>query len=221
MSLCATCAAGCCRRYTVGLTGYDIIRISNNLGVKPEFFLDISELTEEDYLENISRTEALFIFTDNNCKHSYRIKLKKTESLLYTETSKCIFLQEWPSEDNIIARCGIYGIRPLLCAAYPAKFVNNNRTAKVPFILDRESKYKNTPYELCSQAFTETDISLSRDEIVNLLIKLNYEIDYFKSIAERWNANPSSIEEFLHELESVYHNRVYFETASDKLKIIA
>jgi Fe-S-cluster containining protein len=224
MTLCTSCAAGCCRRYNVGLTGYDIIKISKALGVSPRFFIDVCELTEEDYLENISRTEALFVFTDNNCKHYYRIKMKKIESAIFKDVQKCIFLQEWKSgeeEQPIIARCGIYGIRPLICASYPAKFVNQNRTAVIPYVFDLDKSMIGTPHELCKGPFKLEDICSNKDEIINLLIKLNYEIDYFKTFAERWNKNPSSISDFIEELDQIYDQRVYVETEADMLKIIA
>lgn len=38
----------------------------------------------------------------------------------------------------------------------------------------------------------------------------------FKTFAEKWNRNPSSINDFLEELPKLYENRVYFETVKDR-----
>ena len=218
MKLCSSCLAGCCRRYQVAITGYDILKISNNLDITPSAFLDITELSDEDYMENLSRKEALFAFTDNNCKRRYRIKLKKIKSNILKDVTKCFFLQEWEIEDlnnPIIARCGIYSIRPLICTVFPAKFVNNNKTAVVPYVFERYKEKVNTPYEICKTPITEADFGMNKDEIINMLIKMEYETDFFKDFADKWNRNPSSIADFFEELPALYKNRVYFETIND------
>lgn len=224
MTICNTCAAGCCRRYEVSITGYDILKISRTLGIPPLFFLDISELTDNDYEQGLAKSEALFVFTNNNLKRSYRIKLKKTESTLIKDTVKCMFLQEWPGtspKHPIVARCGIYNTRPLICATYPAKFVNNNRTVVVPYVYEREQDKKGTPYEICKQAFTDSDLPADKDELLNLLIKFHYETEYFQDIAEKWNKNPASINDFINELNDIYDKRVYIETGQNVIPYIA
>ncbi|MEW5821847.1 MAG: YkgJ family cysteine cluster protein [Cyanobacteriota bacterium] len=224
MTLCTNCMAGCCRRYDVGLTGYDIIKISRTLDVPPSFFLNVAEYTDEDYIQNVSKSEALFAFTDNSCKHLYRIKLKRVKSTIYETSLKCIFLQEWISEDitkSVFARCGIYNIRPVICSTYPAKFVNDKRTVVIPYVFDRDKNYKESPYELCKRAFIESDFNFDKDEMINLLIKHNYETEFFKSFAEKWNQNPSSVNDFLLEITNLYKNRVYIETEKDNISFIS
>lgn len=220
MSYCSTCNAGCCRRYKVIVTGYDILKISQNLGITPEVFLDISELTDEDYAENISRKEALFVFTDNNCKRRYRIKMKKVPSSVFENVEKCFFLNEWESDNTntpVISKCSIYGIRPIICQAFPAKFVNNKNTVVIPYVFERQKDKVDTPYSICKKSISEKDFGLSKDEILNILIKMDYETTFFQNFAEKWNKNPSSIEEFLEDLPKVYEDRVFFETEKDKV----
>lgn len=218
MGLCSDCLAGCCRRYQVNITGYDIMKIAHNLGITPSIFLNISEISDDDYMETLSRKEALFVFTDNNCKRRYRIKLKKLKSNILPDIDKCFFLHEWETEDSknpIIARCSIYGTRPLICTAYPAKFVNNQTMAIVPYVFDRQKENLNTPYDICKTPISEADFGMTKDEIIHLLLKMDYENNFFIDFADKWNKNPSSIADFLEELPVLYENRVYFETIHD------
>lgn len=218
MGTCSTCLAGCCRRFNVNITGYDIVRVSHSLGISPSVFLDISEISDEDYMHNLSGKEALFVFTDNDCKRRYVINLKKLASGIFKDVKKCFFLQEWEVEDSnnpIVVKCGIYSIRPLICMVYPAKFVNNNNTAVVPYVFERYKNKENTPYAICKTSFTEADFGMNKDEIINILIKMEYETIFFNDFAVKWNRNPSSIAEFFEELPKLYENRVYFETVND------
>ena len=79
MSLCAFCHAGCCRRYKVDLTGFDIFNLSKNLELDFSEFAEIV-IVEEKYLESCSKHAALFKFTDDDCKNYWRFCLRFVES---------------------------------------------------------------------------------------------------------------------------------------------
>ncbi|MEW5819432.1 MAG: hypothetical protein AB1782_04515 [Cyanobacteriota bacterium] len=213
MSICYTCHSNCCRKLDFVLTGFDILKISKALELGPQFFTEIVEIKNKKDLEKIKLHYAIFNFSDNFNKNPFYFKLKKVSSSLIQDTLKCIFLQEWNitgsiNESGIIGRCGIYSCRPFECYSFPAKY---NEIEKNIIIEDVKAKYyqnKEEAYKLCSEKFQLTDFQNSSDELVSNINNENYEKEFFKQIAIKWNNNPGSIETFFKHLEKFYQQRI-------------
>jgi len=216
MEICKTCQGGCCRNYTVNLTGYDIINLSRTLSVHPCSFIHIIAVEEGSDFEYKSKHAALFKFSDYDKDKYYIFSIRMLESALVPGTARCQFLLEWnldnrnPSMDEIIARCGIYNCRPLVCRAFPTKF---DDTEKLGILMNTASMNVNSEhpiYKLCPDNLTPADISDS-DEIMKTLVLKKYELDFFKNIALYWNKNPGTLMEFLNFMVKAYRNRVTIE----------
>ncbi|MEW5821495.1 MAG: YkgJ family cysteine cluster protein [Cyanobacteriota bacterium] len=216
MSICSRCNSGCCRRYSIGLTGYDMLNISKNLGVKPEFFTETYEIKDNLRFDNINKYNAVFKFTDNDCSFYYYFRMKKIKSCIVPDTWKCIFLQEWQMnninniKETLLARCSIYHCRPYICASYPAKLDEKGLCGIVEMSNDHANETYNPAYNLCSEPFTIADYGFSNELPMKNLALQKYELEFFRSIAENWNKNPFSIDNFFFVLESFYQNRLFF-----------
>ncbi|MDD3013971.1 MAG: YkgJ family cysteine cluster protein [Candidatus Gastranaerophilales bacterium] len=217
MSVCSECHGGCCRRYYIDLTGYDIVNISKNLELDPFMFIS-TQIVEDDEVEKLSEDAALFKFINDKCKNFRRIILKRIESKIIPETTRCMFLQEWDNkeiptinENQIVSRCGIYGLRPLVCSIYPVKLDESQVFGYVPDPYYNCEKKKTPAYNLCPRPLNSEDFADYSGEITKNLAMHKFEMDFFKSVATIWNDNPGSIDEFFKHIASIYQNRVVFE----------
>ena len=111
MRLCLSCQAGCCRRFNVPITGYDIIKIRKLLGIEYFYFASITPV-EEEYLEKDSKKLALFKLNNIGKYNYYTFYLRSIKSRYAKDTDRCMFLQEWGMEDfllpesvDLTARC--------------------------------------------------------------------------------------------------------------------
>jgi Fe-S-cluster containining protein len=102
-SPCASCTEGCCREYTVTVTGLDVFRISRGLGLAPEQFAVCVPMDEP----------AGFRLDDG--EQRYRLALDKRRG--GELAGWCVF---WLPLGSAAGRCGIYSLRPQVCRAYPA-----------------------------------------------------------------------------------------------------
>lgn len=217
MSICVDCYGGCCRRFNVKLTGYDILKIANNLRLDFKFFCRIKAVEEKDY-ENTLKSNALFKFVDLNETKMYRIDMKMNKSSLFTKTQKCMFLQEWKKNENediseknkVIARCGIYENRALGCKLFPIDLHPSGLIGLSSDPNNHFEKIKQKGYELCPREMNDEDFPDEDSSLMQSLIIRKYETDYFKSISCLWNENPKSTDEFLEFLELSYKNRIVF-----------
>ena len=216
MEICNSCQGGCCRNFTVSLTGYDILNISKTLRVHPASFINIIEVEAGADIEYKSKHTALFRFSDYDKDKYYIFGIRMVESKLALGTAKCQFLVEWnldehnPSVDGIIARCGIYNCRPLLCAAFPTKF---DETEKQGIMVNTSlfgQNFEHPIYKTCSRTLSQEDIS-NPDEIMKILVLRKYELDYFKNLAIKWDENPGTLMEFFDFMTKAYQNRVTIE----------
>ncbi len=216
--ICSVCHGGCCRRYYVDITGYDILNISKTLMMDIPVFVDIVSI-DEDQIDFYKEESVLFKFTDDNCEKYYRFCLKKSESVVYPDTQKCMFLQEWNAntlnypemEDTIIARCGIYGCRPLMCATYPAKYDLSGNFGYIPDPYTSCEKKSHPALNLCPRSVTSEDFKGCADETIKNLALQAYEMKFFRAMAEYWNNEPKSVNEFYNFIQKVYSNRVSCE----------
>lgn len=221
MELCKNCHAGCCRRYNPYLWGSDIIRISEVLGVDINFFTFAHKVSEEEAKE-LKDKEPVFIFTDGGTENHFVLILKFNESKMYPGISKCMFLQEWNAEalqseelTGIIGRCGIYGIRPVNCRAWPASYDPDKKKVviKDPYlILDKKHKRpsENPGYDICERPIKHDDFAPYEDGYTQDAI-LNYnEKQFFIQLAEKWNQNPDVSDNFYEFLKKEYANRIEY-----------
>lgn len=214
MQICSSCHAGCCRNYTISLSGYDILNIAKTLDVQPSSFVDVIAVEEGADIEYKSKHTALFRFSDMDGHYIFGMKM--VESALAPQTAKCQFLLEWnldnenPTMEGIIARCGIYSCRPQLCAAFPTKFGVDELSGVMVNTSAFEQEVSHPVYKTCPQAPSMADIADS-DEIIKTLVLKKYEVEFFKNLAKKWNENPKTLAEFWDFLTESYQNRVVIE----------
>jgi len=217
MLICESCHSGCCRKYAVALTGYDILNISKTLKIDPLSFAEISPVENDENIEYQSKYTALFKFTDENKDIFYRFNLKMNESELVPGTLKCQFLLEQYSDpsnlciEGIVGRCEIYSCRPFVCAAYPAIFDATEKQGVIKNVGAKSKSSEHPIYNLCSRKITSEDFADSLDQIMKALIMRKYELEYFKNLADYWNQKPGSLNDFLSFMATVYQNRVILE----------
>ncbi len=216
--ICSVCHGGCCRRYYVDVTGYDILNISKTLMMDiPSFVYTLA--VEDDEIELLEQESVLFKFTDDNCEKHYRFCLKKTDSLAYPGTLKCMFLQEWDAKilnypemnDKLIARCGIYGCRPLMCATFPTKYDLSGNFGFIPDPYTTCEKKSHPALNLCPRSITSEDFRGCAEDTIKTLALQRYEIKFFRAMAEYWNNYPKSINDFYNFIQNAYSNRVSCE----------
>jgi len=219
MELCKTCHAGCCRRYNPYLWGSDIIRICNTLKVDVNFFTSVRKV-EGDEIEQLKGKEPMFIFTDSGQENYFVLVMKFNESKYYPGTSKCMFLQEWSADalgseelSGIIGRCGVYGIRPINCRAWPATYDENVRNVVIQdphLILDKKHKRitDDPVQDICSRPMTHEDYSQYESQYVEDALINNYEKQFFIKVADKWNKNPDVSDKFYEFILKEYNNRI-------------
>jgi len=218
MSVCSICHGGCCRRYYVDFTGYDLYNISKHLELEIPFFAETVEVKDEDVTE-LSKDAALFKFTDNNCKNFVRFCLRRINSTVMPSSTRCLFLLEWDGEflglkehNTVLGRCGIYQLRPLTCAIYPVRIDEKNGLIGCVSDPYEICEKKNNPaYNVCPRPLIKEDFADYTGEISKFLALHKYEMAFFKALADDWNEDPGSLSEFLERLVKIYSNRIQFK----------
>ena len=120
---CETCAAPCCRKYTVTISGHDAYRLSAGLRVPMRAFAEMCWSRERDATHRILLEPG----TDGE-RHWYRIALRQVPDIAESSDApsraasassgwRCVFLV---SLDGL-GRCGVYSQRPSVCRAYPTQ----------------------------------------------------------------------------------------------------
>ena len=205
MSICSQCCAFCCRNFSlVTLTGADILRLKLVLQVPYQFFVEV-KLISKDQTEKLEKNFALFCFKQDEVNVDDRgfFILKSEESALMPKTNKCLFLHEWMLKDKIIARCSIYNIRPYVCRAFPMYFDKNTYKGVLNPHLDSLKGFD------CLSQYTVDD---PNKQIEDLILK-DYEKNFFKKVADKWNKNPGKIDDIYEFLEKEYSNRLEINLA--------
>jgi Fe-S-cluster containining protein len=103
MNPCQGCAADCCRHFQVVVLGWDVYRLSRDLGLPPESFIELQGAAEPD------RSHQLVLDVEARERRYHRLALKK-------ERGGCVFLLSLDGK----GRCGVYHSRPQACRTYPA-----------------------------------------------------------------------------------------------------
>ena len=217
MSVCSICHGGCCRRYYVDFTGYDLVNISNTLDLEIPFFSITVPVKDED-AEELSKDAALFKFPDVNDGNYVRFCLKRIPSSTMPNSTKCLFLQEWNGETldlqdktRILGRCGIYSVRPLTCAIFRAKLDTDGLIGYVVDPQDFCETKTNPAYNLCPRALVKEDFTDHSGELSRYLALHKYEMTFFKALAASWNEDSRTYKEFLPYIKKVYANRIQFK----------
>lgn len=217
MGICSSCHSGCCYKFEISVTGFDILKIKNQIMLDIDLFLHFKKLITEERIEYQKKYAALFKFTDDNCTHYYFPALKKVRSTLFPEVFKCMFLREWAEEnfnaesiESANSKCSVYRARPMACRIYPASF-NQDKT-KVLVANPYFGKPENIATQLCQRQIENKDFESTKDEVVEALIKRQYELNFFRMLAEDWNSNPKTKKEFIPYLEEAYSQRVFAES---------
>ncbi len=210
MSPCEDCHAGCCRSFAVPVSGADIMRIEQGLGLS---FWDFV-CRWEDPEGSIALNYAPHFFFEDEPETQFVISLMHHDSEYFKETTRCRFLTEGaPDADHPLgqARCGIYNYRPGACRVFPTKFDTANELAVIHDIPARSREGDAEVYDLCPRPWEPSDF----DPIQPLhnLVVARYEMQFFRSIAELWNRNPRSWSVFPDFLRLVYARRVVREEA--------
>ena len=217
MSICSICHGGCCRRYMIDLTGYDIFNILKTLDLDLQYFIQAVPVQEKDF-DYLNSQSALFKFTDDNCKQYYRFCLRQEKSIFFENTAKCMFLQEWTGKhlavnegEEVFSRCGIYGCRPLTCAIFPARL---DKSGLIGYVLDpylNAEKKHNPALNVCPKELEKDDFADYSGEIIKNLALHKYEMAFFRGLAANWNEAPKSLQELFYYLKKVYNNRITYE----------
>ena len=97
---CDSCHTNCCKEYVIFVNAHDIYRLSFELGLAPESFLEI--YGAKDYDLGIKVDEGLI------------------DLALKQKDGRCMFLQE--SKD--IFRCTVNDFKPSVCKSYPFQMKN-------------------------------------------------------------------------------------------------
>ena len=149
-----------------------------------------------------------FIFEDEP-ETKFVISLMHQESEFFKGTTRCRFLTEGsPDAEHPLgqARCGIYNFRPAACRVFPTKFDPANELAVIQDIPQRSRDVNDEIYDLCPRPWEPEDLDSVRP--LHDLVIARYEMQFFCSIAERWNRNPRPWDVFPDFLRLVYSRRV-------------
>lgn len=220
--MCDTCHAGCCRGYHLLITGYDALRMSRDLSLPIGEFCTMLSFS----LEQSRRFEHNYVpvrFSDPGCEAKrFFLGLKRIESRLQPGTVRCYFLNEWerghdaPNRDDhpgrrIVARCSVYGSRPMMCRTYPTSLHQNISVGFIatPRPIDLESK--NEIYKLCPEQWTAEQFSTDATTVLHNLAINRFELDFYNQAVAEFNKKPRAVKEFFPFLASAYENR--FRTA--------
>jgi Fe-S-cluster containining protein len=103
---CSGCLAPCCTNYIITVTSFDVLRISEKTGMKPDQFSEFypAKLLNQDW-------RAVLFFFD-------RGELPD-QAILALKSWPCVFLEE--------NRCKIHEISPFACKRYPHDLEGNLR----------------------------------------------------------------------------------------------
>lgn len=213
--LCKNCHAGCCRLFLINVTGADILRIKQRLGLPPKEFVHFEEFPAQK--ADGENMRSILRFKDKDPETVFVPVLRKVESDLIPETKKCLFLQEWrietPEENrtNVVSRCGVYDIRPHVCQAWPIKLDENEFLPACGSVIDSK-KFDDLPdaYKRCSREFSADDFGPTLESSVKAKLYEQYEMGFDAKVAEKWNQNPGTMEEYEAFLEDVYKNRIQY-----------
>ncbi len=214
-SPCVGCHAGCCRSFAAPISGADIIRIENRLGL--DFWDFVCRWA--DPTGRIAGNHAPHFRFEDDADTPFVIGLMHRDSAYLSGTTKCRFLVECPPDDEHplgVARCGIYDTRPAVCRAFPGKLSDDGDLVVLSDISSHGRDDRQPVYQLCPKPWEPADvdpIQLTQDVIL-----CRYEMAFFTQVAALWNRNLRPWSVFPDFLRMVYRERVVTQSALDALE---
>lgn len=205
MSLCESCHAGCCRSFAVPVTGADILRIENELGLS---FWDFACRWADPHGRIAKNLVPHFHFADEP-ETPFTICLQHTQSAVFAGATKCQFLVENPpdAEHRLgTASCGIYKSRPSACRTFPTKLSDKGDLVVLYDIPKSGREDKSPAYELCPRPWEPSDIDPV--QAASDLVVAKYEMTFFHHVAQVWNRRPQPWDIFPDFVRLVYAERV-------------
>lgn len=185
---CHTCSGACCRNYIVGVTGYDIWRISTTERLAPESYLIAGHQKEEN-------SEGFLLDPDGR---PFFLALDKRGR--FHRYQPCVFLMDLASGNG---RCGIYGHRPAACRVYPMTISRGEV---------RLAEHAICPPGSWSQA------EIARPNWREAVKRTFVESDIYTEVVSRWNARVAhspgqsfTLNEFLSYLMNVHESLMRLE----------
>ena len=101
---CTSCHTNCCKEYTIFVNAHDIYRLTTNLGIAPQSFLEIYGAKDFDL--------------------GIKVKEGLVDLALKQQSGACMFLVE--SKD--VFRCTVNEFKPGVCKSYPFQIKNGKLT---------------------------------------------------------------------------------------------
>jgi Fe-S-cluster containining protein len=138
---CLACPGHCCSQNLINLCGYDVWVIATGLSVEPTSFLAFAQLeVDSPYHFRLDGSEKAYCLALNMKEWNHPHLTSPIEGEGFSPevpdgSRRCIFLMELPSGQT---RCGIYGLRPIACRAYPLVLTENGAEVK-PWAMCPES----------------------------------------------------------------------------------
>jgi Fe-S-cluster containining protein len=156
-----------------------------------------------------SRVVPQFRFEDDP-EIPYVICLLHEPSQTFPQTTKCRFLVEQsPTAEFPLGRatCGIYDDRPCSCRVFPTKLSESGSLAVLHDVpAHGRPSDPSAAFNLCPRPWEVDEV----DPVaaVQDLIVLDFELQFFRQVADLWNRNPGRWADFPEFLRLVYTNRV-------------
>jgi Fe-S-cluster containining protein len=154
---CLNCLGHCCSQNLINVCGYDAWLIATGLTVEPTSFLAFAQM----------EADSPYHFRLDSSEEAYCLALNMREQP--DGRRCCIFLMELPNGQT---RCGIYGLRPIACRAYPLTLTEDEVTVK--------------PWAMCPEEYlapTHPDIASWHAE----LERHDMEFSIYALVVETWN----------------------------------
>ncbi len=101
---CLSCPALCCSRNLINVCGHDIWLIANALSIDPTAFLAFARMG--------AASPYHFRLDDSGTAYCVVLNMREHPD----GSRRCVFLMDLPNGQT---RCGVYGLRPVACRAYP------------------------------------------------------------------------------------------------------
>lgn len=223
-AMCDTCHAGCCRGYNLLITGFDALRMSRELSLPLGEFCTLLSFRTDQAKRFEANFAAIRLAEPGTEDKRFFLALKRIESALSPGTVKCYFLNEWKREHpapnreghtgrDVVARCSVYGSRPMMCRTYPTALHANLALGFISTPRPIDLADKNPIYQLCPEKWEAGGFSTDSTGVLHNLAVHRYETEFYQQAIAEFNRTPRRLDEFFPYLARVYENR--FRTAPE------
>jgi Fe-S-cluster containining protein len=192
-SPCDACDARCCSAYAVHVTGDDVWRIADGVGLPAHAFLV--------YAPQAVRTGTGFLLAPGGPPHD--LLLAQARGAPAGARAPCTFLR---AGDGGAPRCGIYPCRPIACRRFPAARLDGGYGVRDGIVCGPDA------WAAHDMARLGWRVALAREE---------REVEAYAAVVAIWNARvegasphaPTTVLEYLGYLEDAYRWLVRFRAA--------